>query len=52
MRRRLSIPGDAAVFAAFGKMTVDKRIGPILLAFRELVAAGANAYLMLIGDAQ
>jgi hypothetical protein len=51
VRRRLSIPDAAIVFAAFGKMTTEKRIGPILLAFRELVTAGTNAYLLLIGDA-
>jgi glycosyltransferase involved in cell wall biosynthesis len=51
IRRQLSVPGDATVFAAFGKMTSEKRIGPILVAFRELVAHGTDAYLMLIGDA-
>ena len=32
-------------------MTTEKRIGPILRAFRKLVAGGTNAYLALVGDA-
>jgi glycosyltransferase involved in cell wall biosynthesis len=51
VRRRLAIPDEAIVFTAFGKMTTDKRIGPILRAFRKVVAGGANAYLTLVGDA-
>jgi glycosyltransferase involved in cell wall biosynthesis len=51
LRRQLSLPDNAIVFAAFGKVTAEKRIGPILLAFREVVATGADAYLVLIGDA-
>ncbi|MEP7308998.1 MAG: glycosyltransferase family 4 protein [Acidobacteriota bacterium] len=50
VRRQLSIPDGAIVFAAFGKMTAEKRIGPILRAFRELLAAGIDAFLVLIGD--
>jgi len=51
VRRRLAIPDQAILFIAFGKMTTEKRIGPILRAFRTLVAGGANAYLALVGDA-
>jgi glycosyltransferase involved in cell wall biosynthesis len=51
VRRRLSIPAGAIVFAAFGKMTAEKRIGPILRGFRALLALSVNAYLLLVGDA-
>jgi glycosyltransferase involved in cell wall biosynthesis len=51
VRRQLSIPDEAVVFAAFGKTTAEKRIGPILRAFRELLAGGVDAYLLIIGDA-
>ena len=51
IRGQLSIPDGATVFAAFGKMTAEKRIGQVLRAFRKLVASGIDAYLLLIGDA-
>jgi glycosyltransferase involved in cell wall biosynthesis len=51
VRRTLSIPDDAIVCAAFGKMTPEKRIGPILAAFRDVAAVHSKLYLLLIGDA-
>src|SRR5579862_7753290 len=51
IRRQLAIPDEAIVFAAFGKMTAEKRIGSILKAFRALAADDPRVYLVLIGDA-
>lgn len=51
VRRSLAIPASAVVFTAFGKLTAEKRLGPIRRAFRELVASGVDAYLLLVGDA-
>ena len=51
IRRQLSIPDEAVVFAAFGRMTAEKRLGPLLRAFQELLADGGNAYLVFIGEA-
>lgn len=51
LRRDLALPDDAIVFAAFGKVTSEKRMGPILAALGALVAEGRNAYLLIVGDA-
>lgn len=51
LRRDLDLPDEAIVFAAFGKVTSEKRIGPILDALSALVAEGRNAYLLIVGDA-
>jgi glycosyltransferase involved in cell wall biosynthesis len=51
LRRRLNVPDDAIVFAAFGKVTAEKRIGAILRSLAALNADGIDAYLMLVGDA-
>ena len=50
-RRALALPDEAVVFAAFGKVTAEKRIGPILHAVRALVDEGCDARLLLVGDA-
>jgi glycosyltransferase involved in cell wall biosynthesis len=50
-RRELTIPEDAIVFAAFGKVTAEKRIGAILRSIAAMTASGVNAYAMLVGDA-
>ncbi len=50
-RRALSLPDQAVVFAAFGKVTAEKRISSILRALAALVASGRDAYLLLVGDA-
>jgi glycosyltransferase involved in cell wall biosynthesis len=50
IRREHAIPDDAIVFAAFGKVTAEKRIGPILRAMRALAAEQRNVYLMLVGE--
>ena len=51
VRRQLGLPDDAAVFAAFGKVTAEKRIGALLRAVAGMKADGVNAYAMLVGDA-
>jgi glycosyltransferase involved in cell wall biosynthesis len=50
IRRALSLPDEAIVFAAFGKVTAEKRIPAILNALGALSAAGRDVYLMLVGD--
>jgi glycosyltransferase involved in cell wall biosynthesis len=51
LRRDLALPDDAIVFAAFGKVTPEKRMGPILAALGALVEEGRNAYVLIVGDA-
>jgi glycosyltransferase involved in cell wall biosynthesis len=50
-RRALGFSADAVVFAAFGKLTPEKRIAPITHALARLVADGVDAHLLLVGDA-
>jgi glycosyltransferase involved in cell wall biosynthesis len=51
VRADLMLPADAIVFAAFGKVTAEKRIGAILRAVAALKAEDVHAFLMLVGDA-
>ena len=51
VRATLGVPDGCVVFAAFGKITGAKRVGPILRAFSSLVRGGADARLLLAGDA-
>ena len=51
MRASLGIPDQSVVFAAFGKLTPEKRIAPIVRAFAALVDEGFDAHLLLVGDA-
>ena len=50
-RERWAIGERSIVFAAFGKLTAEKRIGPILRAFSAVVATGLDVQLLLVGDA-
>ena len=50
VRRALAIPDDSLTFAAFGKITAEKRIDQVLRAFGRLVSEGVDAHLLLIGD--
>ena len=50
IRRALTLPAEAVVFAAFGKVTAEKRIGAILRALAALTSEGVNPYLLLVGD--
>ena len=51
VRQTLQIPEDAMVFAAFGKVTPEKRIPAILAALATLRREGINAWLLIVGDA-
>jgi len=51
VRDRLGLPADAVVFAAFGKITTEKRISSVLEALDALAREGQPAYGMLVGDA-
>jgi glycosyltransferase involved in cell wall biosynthesis len=51
-RRALGLPQTSVVFAAFGKVTAEKRIGQILAALGALAADGRDVRLLLVGDAE
>jgi glycosyltransferase involved in cell wall biosynthesis len=51
LRQTLEIPDGAVVFAAFGKVTPEKRIPAIVAALGTLRREGINAWLLVIGDA-
>src|SRR5436309_5960892 len=51
LRSRLAIPDEAVVFADFGKLTPEKRIGSVLRALAATIGDGINAWLLLVGDA-
>jgi glycosyltransferase involved in cell wall biosynthesis len=51
VRRELEVPDSALMFAAFGRVTAEKRILPILGALGALVAEGVSAFLLLVGEA-
>jgi glycosyltransferase involved in cell wall biosynthesis len=50
VRASLGIGDRATLFAMFGTLTAEKRIGPVLRAFGELLRAGVDAHLLLAGD--
>lgn len=50
VRAALGIGESAIVFAAFGKMTAEKRIGPIVGALAALVDQGIDVHLLLVGE--
>ncbi len=52
IRRQLNLPDEALVFAAFGRITAEKRVSPILMALDTLVREGRPVFAMLVGDAE
>ena len=50
-RRALALPDESVVFAAFGKVTAEKRIAQVLGALGALAAEGRDVRLLLVGDA-
>jgi glycosyltransferase involved in cell wall biosynthesis len=50
VRQSLGVSASAVLFAAFGKVTAEKRIGAIVRAFAALAADRPNVHLMLAGD--
>jgi glycosyltransferase involved in cell wall biosynthesis len=51
LRRELQIPDAAIVFVAFGRVTAEKRVEPVLRALAALVGRGTDAHLVLVGEA-
>jgi glycosyltransferase involved in cell wall biosynthesis len=51
VRRQLGFAAGAVAFVAFGHVTAEKRIEPILRALGQLVASGTDAHLLLVGPA-
>ena len=51
VRQALGVPEDAVLFAAFGKITAEKRIGAILRAFDAVARDRGDVHLLLGGDA-
>jgi len=51
VRHALEIPDDAMVFAAFGKVTPEKRIPAILEALAVLRREGLDVWLVIVGEA-
>jgi glycosyltransferase involved in cell wall biosynthesis len=51
VRAALGYRDEAIVFAAFGKLTSEKRIAPIVRACAALAGEDVNARLLLVGDA-
>ena len=49
IRSELGIPDDSVVFVAFGLMTAQKRIEPILRALGAMAARDVDAHLLLVG---
>ena len=50
LRRELGVADTATVFVAFGHVTPEKRIEPVLRGLAELVARGHDARLLLVGQ--
>jgi glycosyltransferase involved in cell wall biosynthesis len=50
IRVELGVPPDAILFAAFGRVTAEKRIAAIVRAMATLTAEGCPAHLLIIGD--
>ena len=50
VRATLGVPEEAILFAAFGKITAEKRIGAILRAFDAIAGERAGVHLLLAGD--
>jgi glycosyltransferase involved in cell wall biosynthesis len=51
VRAALGVPADAVLFAAFGKITAEKRIAAILRAFAPIARDRSDVHLLLAGDA-
>jgi len=51
VRQALGVPENAVLFAAFGKITAEKRIGAILRAFDAVAGDRDDVHLLIAGDA-
>jgi glycosyltransferase involved in cell wall biosynthesis len=50
LRTLFGVPDDRFVVGWIGRMTAIKRVEDVLLAFRDLLARGVDATLVLVGD--
>jgi glycosyltransferase involved in cell wall biosynthesis len=50
IRRRLSLPDEAVVFAVFGKITAEKRVSAVLTTTEALAREGLSVFAMIVGD--
>ena len=50
LRRELEVPAEATLFVAFGHVTAEKRVEPIIRALDALVARGTDVHLVLVGE--
>lgn len=50
LRAQCGIPRDAVVFAAFGRLTPEKRLGQAIRAVARLTARNVPARLLLVGE--
>lgn len=51
VRAALGVQTTSVLFGSFGKITAEKRIGPILRAFAAIVREQVDVHLVLAGDA-
>jgi glycosyltransferase involved in cell wall biosynthesis len=50
IRRRLRIPDDGIIFAAFGRVTPEKSLTAVIMALAQLGTAAERAYLVCVGE--
>lgn len=48
-RQAIGIPDGVPVLLFVGRITIDKGVHELLLAFREILATGSNAHLVFVG---
>jgi glycosyltransferase involved in cell wall biosynthesis len=49
IREEMGIPPGAKIITYIGRVTRDKGIGELVVAFKHLINSGINAYLLLVG---
>jgi len=52
IRSRYGIPSGSVVFLAFGLVTAEKRVEPMLRAFKALASGPADPHLLLVGASE
>ncbi len=50
VRARHGVPADAGLFVAFGRVTPEKRVGPVVRALAGLAGRGMRVHLLLVGE--
>lgn len=51
-RARFGVPADACLFMYVGRLTPEKNLPVLINAFGRAIAAGCDAYLVLLGDGE